>query len=203
MNDKPMSTDPTFLNPSIDWDQRYQNRLDLPPPAWILAQHLHLLPAQGQALDLACGLGANALLLARQGLETTAWDVSSVAIERLRQQAAQQHLRVQALQQDVLLEPPKPNSFDVIVISRFLERTLIPHLFAALRPNGLLFYQTFTRNSVHAEYGPRNPSYRLANNELLQLCQGLQIVVYREEGRWGDISQGLRDEAGVIAAKVL
>jgi 2-polyprenyl-3-methyl-5-hydroxy-6-metoxy-1,4-benzoquinol methylase len=32
------------------------------------------------ALDLACGLGANALVLAKQGLTTEAWDISAIFI---------------------------------------------------------------------------------------------------------------------------
>jgi 2-polyprenyl-3-methyl-5-hydroxy-6-metoxy-1,4-benzoquinol methylase len=37
------------------------------------------------------------------------------------------------------------NGFDVIVISRFLDRTLCNAIMAALKPEGLLFYQTFIR----------------------------------------------------------
>jgi len=39
-------------------------------------------------LDLACGLGANALRLAELGLKTEAWDLSPVAVERLNAEAA-------------------------------------------------------------------------------------------------------------------
>jgi len=42
----------------------------------------------------------------------------------------------------------------------------------------------------------------LAENELLHLFADLQIVVYREEGKIGDISQGFRNEALLIARKI-
>ena len=38
----------------------------------VLTENCFLLPSTGTALDLACGLGANALFLAQQGLAVTA-----------------------------------------------------------------------------------------------------------------------------------
>ncbi|HEB99563.1 MAG TPA: SAM-dependent methyltransferase, partial [Thiotrichales bacterium] len=64
------------------WDARYRESATAVATE-VLVENRHLLPAVGEALDLACGLGGNALLLARHGLRTTAWDLSPVAIERL------------------------------------------------------------------------------------------------------------------------
>ena len=46
------------------WDQRYRETSSEPQAARVLSDNLRLLPAAGTALDLACGLGGNALLLA-------------------------------------------------------------------------------------------------------------------------------------------
>ena len=161
-----------------------------------LQENPHLLPPHGKALELACGLGANALLLSAHGLETCAWDLSSVAIERLKVIAQGRGLKLHGEARDVLQNPPLPNSFDVIVVSYFLDRALVPHIQKTLRPDGLLFYQTFTRTHV-SDAGPQNPDFRLADNELLQLFSAMRILVYREEGRVGDLQRGLRDEAYV------
>jgi SAM-dependent methyltransferase len=170
----------------------------------VLLHNLHLLPVSdqghGQALELACGLGGNALLLAQQGLEVHAWDISPVAIERLNNRAAAQGLQIQAEVRDVEFAPPQPESLDVIVVSYFLERSLFPSLIAALKPNGLLFYQTFIRDKVNA-CGPSSPDYLLATNELLQLCAPLQVLYYREEGKVGDVSKGVRDVAMLVGMK--
>ena len=48
-----------------------------------LREYAFLLPETGTALDLACGRGGNALLLARRGLQAHAWDISEEAIEHL------------------------------------------------------------------------------------------------------------------------
>jgi len=184
------------------WDRRYSDSMTGQQPALVLSAHLHLLPATGTALDLACGLGANALLLAGRGLATWAWDISAVAIARLEQAARQAGLAIGTEVRDVTLNPPEPARFDVIVVSRFLERSLAPALQAALRPGGLLFYQTFTKIRTAEATGPRNPDFLLDDNELLRLFAPLRVRFYREEGLLGDTTQGVRNEALLIAQKV-
>lgn len=187
--------------PRDKWNQRYTGAdLAAQRPAQVLTEHSHLLPAQGLALDLACGLGANALLLARCGLTVDAWDISDVAIEKLHMLARRHHLPIAGKPCDVLNEPLPPHHYDVIVVSRFLERDLCPAIIAALRPNGLLFYQTWTLEKVNPS-GPGNPHYLLEPNELLQLFAPLRIVVYREEGTIGDVQRGVRNEALLIALR--
>jgi SAM-dependent methyltransferase len=185
----------------VDWEERYQNRSAADAePAPVLAEYAHLLPAEGTALDLACGLGGNAVFLARRGLDTLAWDSSPAAIEQLSAYAEARGLRLRAAVRDVAARPPEPEGFDVIVVSRFLERALVPALVAALRPDGLLYYQTFTRSRV-SDRGPGNDRFRLGDNELLGLFGELRLLVYREDGRVGELERGLRDEAQLVAQK--
>lgn len=184
---------------SKKWDARYRHGQET-SPARVLLDNLHLLPHSGTALDLACGLGANALLLAERGLTTYAWDSSSAAIEKLQARAQARRMSLYTTVRDVIERPPERDRFDVIVVTRFLDRRLAPHLIHALRAGGLLFYQTFTRTCV-SDTGPSDPDYRLADNELLSLFSTLQLLVYREEGRVGDVSDGFRDEAMMVARK--
>ncbi|MFQ5546039.1 MAG: class I SAM-dependent methyltransferase [Acidiferrobacterales bacterium] len=181
------------------WDARYRQAPES-SPSQVLLDNRHLLPASGTALDVACGLGANALLLAEHGLTTHAWDSSSVAIDKLQARAQAHGVSVEAVVRDVVAHPPGPESFDVIVVTRFLDRGLSPQLTQALRVDGLLFYQTFTRTRV-SDVGPSNPDYRLADGELLVMFSALQVLVYREEGKVGDVSRGFRDEAMMVARK--
>ena len=76
-------------------------------------------------------------------------------------------------------------------------KEVIPALMQALKPGGLIFYQTFTRERV-SERGPQRPAFRLAGQELLQLFRGLELVFYREEGLVGDVQRGFRDEVMYI-----
>ena len=186
------------------WNARYQASEQASgqrPAAEVLTENTHLLPAEGRALDLACGLGANALLLARCGLEVWAWDYSETAIEQLAKFAELQNISLHTEVHDVIARPPAPASFDVIVVSRFLERALAPALSAALKPGGLLFYQTFTAIKA-SDSGPSNPAYLLGDNELLDLFADLRLRVYREENCLGDLSRGLRNMALLVAERV-
>ena len=182
------------------WNRRYRSGTATPEPARVLVENLHLLPATGLALDMASGIGANALLLAKRGLRVQAWDLSEVAIERLLVEASAYRDRLQPIVRDAVAEPPGPNLFDVILVSHFLERSIVPDLVRALRPGGLIYYQTFTRTGV-SDTGPGNPAYRLGDNELLDLFSDLLIRVYREEGRLGDTRTGCRDIAMLVAEK--
>ena len=182
------------------WNERYRAAEDSPRAARVLRENLHLLPDRGHALDLACGRGGNALLLAQRGLRVTAWDIADIAIESLRDAASGSRLSLQAAVRDVELQPPGPGTFDVIVVAYFLAREIIPALIQALRPGGLIFYQTFTRNRLSGR-GPRRAEFRLAEQELLQLFSPLQVVFYREDGVAGNTGKGLGDEAMYIGRK--
>jgi len=180
------------------WNRIHSTPDSAPPrAAAVLIQNRHLLPASGDALDLACGRGGNALLLAAHGMKTSAWDISSVVLEALNKTANNAGYTLKTDCRDVSANPPSPSSQDVIVVSHFLDRALAPHLVAALRPGGLLFYQTFIAAAVDAS-GPSNPLYRLGPNELLEMFRPLRILVYREEATAGDVKQGWRNEAMLV-----
>ncbi len=66
-----------------------------PPSDEILAL-VDRLPAGARVLDLGCGDGRNALPLARAGFTVEAVDTSPSGIERLRRQAADEHLPIEA-----------------------------------------------------------------------------------------------------------
>ena len=183
------------------WNERYRAATGERQATQVLKENLHLLPDHGRALDLACGLGANAILLAQQGLEVDAWDIADVPIAALQDVALKRQLSIQTEVRDVETHPPEPETFDVIVVSYFLDRNIIPALIDALKPGGLIYYQTFTQQHV-SDRGPQEATFRLADQELLYLFSGLQVLFYREEGRIGDVHKGLRDEAMFIGRKV-
>ena len=183
------------------WDEIYaKQKSGSIQAAYVVNQFAHLLPNKGVALDIASGLGGNAIYFARHGLISHAWDISSQAIENLNQYCAENNISMNTEIRDVVAHPPEKNSFDVISVSFFLERTISSKIIAALKPNGLLFYQTFVLEKVSTN-GPSNPDYRLQQNELLKMFTDLHILAYQEEGCVGDQSQGLRDVALLVAQK--
>ena len=182
------------------WDAAYSGDKQAGDARWVLKENQHLLPSSGASLDLATGLGANALLLAAKGLESHAWDISPVALDKLQQTADVKGLSVITEHRDIEQQPPAPNSFDVIVVSHFLYRPICDDLIAALKPGGLLFYQTYHQNKL-SKSGPSSEKFLLAPQELLSLFAPLETLFYREDGRQGDLGQGLRDIAYFVGRK--
>ncbi len=183
------------------WDKIYQGlEPDCLLPIEVLIKNDFLLPATGNALDLASGLGANAIFLANKGLAVTAYDISIVAINKLNAYAAQQGLDINACHENIAPKSFSECAFDVIVVSRFLDRRLSDAIIDALKPDGLLFYQTFTKEKT-TPTSPNNPDYLLNRNELLTLFSSLQVILYRENGLVGLPSSGLRNQVQFIGQK--
>lgn len=187
------------------WDARYSDQQNdtIPQPCYALREYAHLLPTAKEvsglrALDLACGLGGNAIYLSQLGFETYAWDISQVAIDQLNRLTEKMGLRMRCEVRDVVAQPPQIDSMDIIVVSRFLHRELCAALQAALRHHGWVFYQTF---SQHAQNGPRNPQYRLGENELLSLFPALSVRVFYDQGDAKAIHQKLSGESMLVAQR--
>jgi len=184
------------------WDRKHAQAKGTAQPAKVVTENLHLLPLNGSVLDLACGQGGNALYLAEKTkLSINAWDISNIAIDRVRSEANMRGLTINAQVKDVLSQPPKSNDFDVIVVTHFLDRNLMPALMDALCLGGVLLYQTFTQTAV-SHGGPSSLDMRLRDNELLELFQPLRVRAYREEALLGDVKQGWRNLALLVAEKV-
>jgi tellurite methyltransferase len=190
-----------FVDKRQFWDDRYKKREKRATVDSFLTENRHLLPKKGRVLDVACGLGGNALYLAQIGLTVEAWDFSASAVVQLQEEALGQGVKIEALQRDVIGEPWPVERFDLITVSRFLERSLVDAMVLALKPGGLLFYQTFIQLKTE-EVGPKNPAYRLEKNELLSLfVPALELVFYREEWELGRAGSRQRDSAFLIGKR--
>ena len=165
-----------------------------------LREYAFLLPETGTALDLACGRGGNALFLARRGLQAHAWDISEEAIEALVREAEAEGLSVVTEVRDVQESPPEPCTFDVICVSFYLERGICGALIEALRPNGLLFYQTFLHEKVTDE-GRAILRTGWVPTSCWDCSHRCMYWPTRELGRVGDTGQGVRDTAWLVAQR--
>jgi tellurite methyltransferase len=169
------------------WNQRYgeASATPLPPtPAEWLVEHralLDALPSGGRALDLACGDGRNARYLAELGFAVDAIDVSDVMIGRLGDAAVALRLDIRPRVADLEREPVLPRGdYSVVMNFNYLQRNLFGPLTQALRPGGLLFFETFARPHID-ELGHDFPAeFVLADNELLVAFPGLHVHHYFE-----------------------
>lgn len=150
------------------------------PSTWLL-ENADLLPREGTVLDVACGRGRHALLLASAGFDVHAIDRNPDAIAFLRDTAARMSLRVDAQVMDLETDPPAvlPSGFDAILVFNYLHLPLMPAIKAALKPGGRLFYETFTTRQAERGH-PTNPDFLLRDGELVELMAPLSILRSRE-----------------------
>jgi SAM-dependent methyltransferase len=189
----------------LKWDAAYKDAdFSNARIAHVLEAHDYLLPELTQlpvdALDLACGRAGNAQFLANKNFKVDAVDASSVLIEGLKSYVVENELTINCVLRDIENDGLPTKKYDVIVVSYFLNRELFPSIIGALKPGGLLFYQTWSQLSID-DSGPKNPAFRLKSAELLRLCSSLQTIYYREDGLQGDLGRGIRNEAMLIAKK--
>ena len=158
------------------WDRKYRARAGSVPdkPESLLAAHAHLLPG-GDALDVACGLGQNALWLAARGNRVLGVDGSAVGLGLAARAAREAGLAVRWLCADLDFYTPPAQSVDLVVVVRYLQRALVPRLLRALRPGGVVFYRTFNVNRLR-DGGSFPRGYLLELGELRSLLGGLEVL---------------------------
>lgn len=145
------------------WDERYAavDRVWSREPNQFVAAALSGLPP-GQALDLGCGEGRNALWLAGLGWRVTAIDFSEVAVERGRRLADEAGVQVAWRAEDVLTAD-LPAS-DLVVLA-YLQlpaedrRRAVRRAWSCLRAGGTLFLVAHdSTNLTEGTGGPQDPA---------------------------------------------
>jgi tellurite methyltransferase len=182
-----------------DWDAKHRLAAGALPsePASIVRELLPLLP-EGPALDIACGTGRHAVFLAARGQHVTAVDFSSVALDSLEARARgglntavrridsleragrPLHGGLELMRVDLERTQLPERCYDLILCIQYLQRSLFPQMARALRPDGVLLIETFTRAQLEFQGGPRNPAYLLETGELREAFPELGVLFYRE-----------------------
>jgi SAM-dependent methyltransferase len=159
------------------WTERHRTAGVPPPSPFVIAALARLgTPSPpAPALDLACGRGRHALVLAAAGYDVVAVDWALPALATLRQAATARGLQVHAVAADVTAWPLPRARFALVLATNFLERALFPALRAAVAPGGALVVETFLRGQERYDH-PTNPAYLLRPGELAALVAGWRVV---------------------------
>jgi SAM-dependent methyltransferase len=149
----------------------------IPPSPWVAA-HCGRIAKGGRVLDLACGSGRHARLLAGLGFDVAAVDRNFEAILKLSDVPG-----VTATQLDLEGDewPLAGRTFDGIVVTNYLWRPRLPDVLAMLVPGGVLIYETFMLGNE--AYGkPSNPDFLLRPGELREivLAAGWREIAFEE-----------------------
>jgi SAM-dependent methyltransferase len=180
------------MPPAIDWNQRYADHnapWDSGVPSLELQRVLnekHIGPSR--ALEIGCGTGTNAIFLAQQGFDVTAFDLVPAAIDQAKTKAAAAGARVRLFVADLedavdrhSFGPPFTFIFDRGVYHSVRPEGLGAYLRTLRRlaaPGGLLL--VLTGNANDSEPGDKGPP-RVAAHELCGELGGLfELVELRE-----------------------
>jgi len=184
---------------AVKWNGRYQCDglyRQQGHPSYMLQKFVHLLPLDGVVLDAAAGVGVNTLFLAQQRMSVVALDISEVGLRLLRQQAAELGVRVDTAVFDLTHPYFPPNCVDAILNFRFLERSAFAAYRQALRPGGLLFFETFVYMGEEEK-----PGYFLESGELNQAFADFELIHSAEMTIHGQRSGKMRHVAQLVARK--
>ncbi|QPF74415.1 class I SAM-dependent methyltransferase [Roseateles sp. DAIF2] len=143
------------------------------PSPWLL-RWPQACPSGASALDLACGSGRHLRHLAALGMRVTGVDRDAAALAPLAGLA-------ETLLADIEAGPwPLPGRrFDLVLVTNYLWRPLLPAIVDAVAPGGWLIYETFA-DGQQSIGRPARAEFLLQPGELLAACRGLRVVAYED-----------------------
>ncbi len=171
------------------WNGRYtRHDITIPDPDPFLAENSSIL-GTGIALDLAAGLGANALFMAKIGYSVDAIDISFPALSKLKAEADRLALDVQPIVADLDEYPLPRNRYDVVAIFYFFSPPILSSIQDCMKKPSLLICSTY--NYRHTSIKPGfSEKYLVPRGGLIPYVHGLDIVTHESEaGEHGNLSR--------------
>ena len=163
-----------------DWDERYREKKliwSAGPNRCLVEEVVGMNP--GRALDVACGEGRNAIWLAEQGWKVSAFDYSSVAIDKAKARCTELSLDMDLRVADATAA--RPGKFDLILffylhLPRDKNRQALAQAVSALAPGGTLLYVGHDQRNIKEGFGgPQDPSVLCGPEEISGLLSELQV----------------------------
>jgi tellurite methyltransferase len=178
------------------WNKRYleESTKYNSPVRNLLLEYSSLIPHQGCCLEIAGGPGISADFLQKWGLQVLELDISWQALSHARRK----NNEVLHFVADANFLPIDNQKFDVICNFYFFERNAIPVIIERLKPGGLLFFETLTKDmlSIRPEIPPE---YLLLPGELKESFSGFEIIHYFEG--WTNSDHGKKKSIGSLVAR--
>lgn len=133
-----------------------------------------------RALDVAMGRGRHAVPLARAGFRTFGVDVKLEAVREAIAAGRQAGASICGWCADLTQHPLPRGRFDLVLVSRFLQRDLFSDLRATVAPGGVAIYETFTTAQRALGRPPTSPDHLLEPGELRRQFDGFDVLFYEE-----------------------
>jgi SAM-dependent methyltransferase len=147
------------------------------PSAWVMRVAAQW-PAGATVVDVACGHGRHARVLAAAGHRVTGVDRDAAALAALAAAAPDVETVVHDL--EGVGWPFGARTFDVVVVTNYLHRALFASLLGAVAPGGWYVHETFAAGNER--FGrPSSPDFLLRPGELLDVVRGtLRVLAFED-----------------------
>lgn len=164
------------------WDNFYKNRTSAYGKDAIdfLKQHINKIP-RGRAFVPAMGEGRNALYLAKNGFQVEGVDISQVAVQKALVDAKSLKVTIKASVEDLNQFHYQDAYYDLIVVSLFYDKSLIPKFKQSLKKGGyILFYNQMETPDQRGKHSTAPDDFTVKTGELKEAFKEYQIKDYKE-----------------------
>jgi len=177
------------------WNSKYETEVYLfgEKPIPFLVDNVHLL-RKGKVLDIAMGEGRNGVYLATQGFEVLGLDISEKGLAKAHNLAKKNNVTIETKVVDLESFTLKPNSYDVILCTYYMQKNLFKQFQSALKPGGMIVVETY--NVDYLKYAQFSRKWALDTNEMLDIFKGLRVIRYQ------DYDDGKEAYSSIIAQKI-
>jgi len=145
-----------------------------------LQQHIECIESKlsgtPKVLDIGCGSGREAVYLAKRGWQVVAVDNQNEAIQRSNNLAQENNVSIEAIETDIIQGEYSvaEESFDLIIMFRFLHRPLFEKIQKWLKPGGTFLIETFSIEA--AKFGkPKRKHLMVKPNEIKHYFKGMIV----------------------------
>jgi tellurite methyltransferase len=178
------------------WNQKYNehSHSSLEPDPFLVSAYDEFLAGRppGTALDVAGGVGRQAIWLAQRGWRVKLLDISEVGIQQAERNAKRTGT-VSSITTEVrdlnMVQDLGQQQYDLVVVFFFLQRELFPALISALKPGGILIYKTYTTGQKNFAGGPSHPMFLLEPKELLNAFSSMRVLHYHEANQQKGVAE--------------
>ncbi|MFC4597268.1 class I SAM-dependent methyltransferase [Cohnella hongkongensis] len=139
------------------------------------------IPPKSKVAAYAEGEGRNAVFLARQGHEVTAYDYALTGLRKTEALAAKHGVRVHTAQADLIEDELPVESYDAAVMvfghfPREVQYQVLDKIIGSVKPGGRLLMEVYEEEQINCDTGgPREVAWLYSATELLAWCKRQRI----------------------------
>jgi 2-polyprenyl-3-methyl-5-hydroxy-6-metoxy-1,4-benzoquinol methylase len=193
------------------WDNRFRNHNFAygKDPNIFLVSAAHHIP-KGRVLSLGEGEGRNAIFLAQSGYNVTAIDYSKVGLNKIRNLAAANQVKINTIHNDLTRYKFKKNYWQGIVsiyfhIHKEQRAAIHRQCVEALANSGIFILEAYSPKQLHFDTGgPKNIDVLMGLDDIMHELNGLQFIIAHETEREiieGQYHTGLGSVIQIVAKK--